>query len=612
MKLLKSPSFTGVLICLLTLAGISCDQDLTTIGDTVVGGEPFTTGKASYDVFAYNKKVEAVQTNKLPLYQLGVFDDPVYGRTEASITSQVRFQVSGGASAANPTFGIYSQQTEDNSASDENASTIEENETLKEVILYIPYLRSSNADRDLDGVANDFDADPDDGSSDSDGDGLTDIDERRLGTNPLNEDTDGDGVKDNVDEDSPANRYPVKRDLDSIYGNREVPFTLKVERSTYFLRDLDPDANFQESQEYYSTQQFSPTFVSDLFFEGEVSISDEQTLIFTSDDPDTEEDESLEAPQIIEPGIRVSLDADFFQTNFLDKEGQPELLSITNFNEFFRGIHLSITPGTEDIMLLLDLTAATITLNYEYDKAEDGEVVKEIGNYALNLITGGGNGVINGNAVNTLVNENFPPELLDNIDTGENAERIFLKGGVGSFAEIRLFDENNGQDIINEIKSKNWIINEANLVFYIDRETLDNAGQGIEPPRLYLYNADTNRPLYNQDTEFSVAENAFGLYLNYGGFIEKVDGKGVTYAVGITDYINNLVVRDSANATLGLTITPDIRLTGATKALLSGEVEMELPVSANISPLGTILYGSNVPVSDDKRLKLEIFYTETN
>ncbi len=612
MKLLKSPLLTGVLICLLLLGGISCEQDLTTIGDTVVGGEPFTTGRASYEVFAYNKKVEAVQANKLPLYQLGVFDDPVYGRTKASITTQVRFQASGGPSAANPAFGNYSQITEDNSASDNIAATIEENETLKEVILYIPYLRNSNADRDLDGVANDFDADPDDSNSDSDGDGLTDSDERRLGTNPLNEDTDGDGEKDDVDEDTPANRYPVKRDLDSIYGNRDVPFRLKVERSTYFLRDLDPDANFQESQEYYSSQEFSPAFVSDVLFEGDVTISDEQTLILSEDDPDTEEDESLENPQIVEPGISVTLDPEFFQTNLLDKEGKPELLSITNFNEFFRGIHLSVTPITEDIMLLLDLTDATISMNYEFDRSEDGEVVKEDGTYTLNLITGGGNTAIAGNAVNTFINENFPPELSNNIDTGENAERIYLKGGVGSFAEIRLFDEQNGEDIINEIKSKNWIINEANLVFYVDRETLDNAGQEIEPPRLYLYNAETNQPLYNQDTEFSVAENAFGLYLNYGGFIEKSDGKGVAYSVGITDYINNMIVRDSANATLGLTLTPDIRLTRASNTLLSGAVEKELPVSSNISPLGTVLYGSNVPASDNKRLKLEIFYTETN
>lgn len=611
MNFLIRPLIAGVSVCIVLLAAISCEEDLTTIGDSVIGGQPFTTGKVTYDVFAYNKKITAVQTNKLPVYQLGVFNDPLYGKTTASITSQLRLQASSAANPGNPVFGLYSQDTEDGADSDGSDATIEENETVKEVILYIPYLRNGNSDSDLDGVADEFDADPDDVNSDSDGDGLTDNEERLAGSDPLNDDTDGDGVKDDVDTDTPSNRYPVKRELDSIYGNRELPFNLKVARSTFFLRDLDPDANFQEAEEYYSSQQFSPTFVSDVLFDGEVTISNEQTLIFKEDDPATEEDESLENPQVIEPGIRVALDPAFFQANILDKEGQPELLSITNFNEFFRGIHLSVSSVADEILLILDITKTTISIEYEFDKISDGKVVKDDGKYVLNLITGGGNTPIVGNAVNTFINDAYPTEFTNAMDTGENASRIYLKGGSGSYAEIKLFDESNGEDILNQIKANNWIINEANLIFYVDRPALDNAGVQYEPPRLYLFNAETNQPLYNPATEFSVAETAFGLYLNYKGFLEETSGKGTKYTVRITDYINNLVVRDSANATLGLMPTPDIRIVGASNTMLSGSGEKNIPVSGTISPLGTILYGSNVP-SEDKRLKLEIFYTETN
>ncbi len=613
MKFLIRLRYSAVAGILFVLATVSCEEDLTTIGTTVIGGQPFTTNKAVYDVFAYNKKIDAVQTNKLPIYQLGVFNDPVYGKTEARITSQVNLQSPSGGSPGNPSFGTYPQATEDDADADTNSATIEENETVKEVFLYIPYLRNSNADRDLDGVANEFDSDPDDPNSDSDGDGLTDNQERVAGSDPLNADTDGDGTNDADDTETLSNRFPVKRDLDSIYGNRNDPFNLRVERSTFFLRDLDPDTNFQEAQEFFSTQQFSPDFVSELLFDGEVTINDEQTLIFKEDDPDTEDDESLEAPERLEPGIRVALDPDFFQTNILDKEGQAELLSAVNFKEFFRGIHLSVT---DDIMLLLDLTDATITINYEFDVAEDGEIVKDEKQYVLSLITGGGTisapAPINGNAVNTFLNDNFPPEILGNLDNGENAPRIYLKGGTGSFAEIKLFDPDNGEDTLNQIKANNWIINEANLIFYVDRNALDVAGTEYEPPRLYLYNAETNRPLYNAATENSVAETAFGLFLNYDGFIEETDNRGVKYTVRITDHINNLVIRDSTNATLGLMLTPDIRLIGASSAMLTGNNEEEIPVSGTISPLGTILIGSNVPDNESKKLKLEIFYTETN
>jgi hypothetical protein len=175
-----------------------------------------------------------------------------------------------------------------------------------------------------------------------------------------------------------------------------------------------------------------------------------------------------------------------------------------------------------------------------------------------------------------------------------------------------LFDPNNGEDILNQIKASNWIINEANLVLYVDRDALNAAGTEYEPPRLYLYNAETNRPFYNAATENSVAETALGLYLNYDGIIEKADNKGIKYTVRITDHINNLVIRDSTNATLGLTLTPHIRLIGAAKTMLAGNVEEEIPVGGSIVPLGTVLFGSNVPANENQKLKLEISYTETN
>ncbi len=592
----------------LLLVSSSCDEEVTTIGNGVIDENPFSSDKAVYDVFAFNKKIEAVQTNKLPVYQIGVYNDPIFGRTTASITSQL--SLAGGV--GNPSFGNYAQSTEDVSGTDDVEATIEENETITEVILYIPYIRNNNSDTDLDGVANEFDLDPQDPNSDSDGDGLTDNEERQAGSDPLNEDTDGDGILDAEDTSTLANRFPVRRQLDSIYGNREAPFNFKVERSTFFLRDLDPNSNFLESQEYFSSQEFAPSFVSDVLFEGPVQISDEQTLIFVEDDPDTEEDESLQAPQVIEPGIRVALDAAFFQTNFLDKEGQSELISNSNFKEFLRGLHLSVTPITDDIMLLLDLRNANITITYQYDRVVDSEVETAERDYILSFITGLGNAPIQGNAVNTILTETYPPEIADNLNTGTNASRIYLKGGPGTYTEIKLFDANNGETILNTIKSQNWIINEANLVFYVDRDALDAVGGVIEPVRLYMYNTENNNPVYNAGNDFSVADSRFGIYLDYDALLEEENNQGIKYTIRITDHINNLILRDSSNATLGLIVSPDIRITGVSRALLSDNTEQDLPVAANLTPLSTVLFGSAAGVPEEKKLKLEIFYTEAN
>jgi hypothetical protein len=608
MRFLSRGIAPAILGTFLLLVSSSCEEDVTTIGNGVIDENPFSSNKAVYDVFAFNKNIEAVQTNKLPIYQIGVFNDPIFGSTRASITSQI--SLAGGA--GNPTFGNYAKSTEDISDTDGNDATIVENETVTEVILYIPYLRNNNSDTDLDGVANEFDLDPEDPNSDSDGDGLSDNAERLAGSDPLNEDTDGDGILDDEDTSTLPNRFPVKRELDSIYGNREAPFTFKVERSTFFLRDLDPNSNFLESQEYFSSQEFAPSFVSDVLFEGPVQITDEQTLIFTEDDPETEEDESLESPRVIEPGIRVPLDLSFFQTNIMDKEGMSELISNSNFKNFLRGLHLSVTPTTDDIMLLLDLRNANITISYEYDRFVDETLEKGEREYILSFVTGQGNAPIQGNAVNTIIADAYPMEVADNLDTGTNASKIYLKGGPGTYTEIKLFDNNNGETIINDIKTKNWIINEANLVFYVDRDALDAVGGITEPLRLYMYNAENNKPIYNPANDYSVADSRFGIYLDYDAILQEENNQGIKYTIRITDHINNLILRDSTNATLGLAVSPDIRISGVSTAVINGNAEKKLPVASNLTPLSTILYGSATGVPEEKKLKLEIFYTEAN
>ena len=593
----------------------SCEKDLTTIGAGVIGEEPFTTNKASYSVQAFNKKIKAVSTNKLPIYQLGVYNDPIYGKTEARITSQLRL------SFPNPTFGDISAEKEDNAENDDDALTIQENETIDSVYLYIPFLKNPLGDRDNDGVDDEFDIDPEDPNSDTDGDGVTDIQEKTNGTDSLNVDTDGDGINDDEDSETASNQFARMVDLDSIYGVEKedyatTPFNFKVERSTYFLRDLDPETNFQESQEYYSSQQFSPTFVSDMLFDGELTINDEEILLKKKDDPSTDDvDESNEFTRLA-PGIRVALDKDFFQNNLLDMEGSSDLSSQANFLYFLRGIHLSITSASDDIMILFDLKQAKVTVSYNYDSVDtkgttdtsDDTPEEKEKDFVLSLLQQQQNGPVSGNAVNTLISDDLPPTVADKLDTGENASRLFVKGGAGSYVEIELFEDGD----IDQIKANNWIVNEANLVFYVDRTLLDNAGGIIEPPRLYLYNADTGEVLYDVASD-PQGETSLSSYPQYDGILEESDDKGLKYTIRITQYLNDIIIRNAESATLGLTITPDIRVISIANTMLTDDVEKELPLISIISPLGTVLYGSNVDLAnEDKKLKLEIYYTEAN
>lgn len=595
-NIFKVSALVGTLFLLI----VSCEEELDTIGEGVVAGEPFSTGKVEYDVFAFNKGVTAVQTNQLPLYQLGTYNDPIYGKRRASIISQLTLPT------VSPNFGDISQSSEDGPDNDQ------ENETVSEVYLYIPFQQSPSGDRDGDGVPDEFESgdDANDPNSDLDGDGVTDNQERAIGSNPFDPDEDGTG------EGFVANSFPKKFDLDSIYGNREQSFNLVVSRSNYFLRDLDPNSNFQEAQEYYSNQDFSG-FIGEELFNGEVTISDEELLFRDNeDDPDTPDiDESQEITNRLNPGIRVPLNPEFFQQNILDKEGQPELLTQSNFRNFLRGIHLTGTD-MEELMFLLDLTQANITISYTYDDfdPETEQAVTSERNYILNFLVGTQVG-INGNAVNIFEDEMLPPNVAGALNNEENASRIYVKGGA-TLAEIRLFDEleNGGSAIINQIKENNWVINEANLVFYVDRESVGS--DVVEPPRIYLFNAETNRPIFdaaNENPGLNTGPNPLRYFLNHGGLLETENDRGLKYTVRITEHINNIIVRDSANARLGLTATPNINLVGLREAIGSDMQEVDYPIAATMSPLGTILYGSNVAQGEeDMKLKLEIYYTEAN
>ena len=626
------PKLSGLFLVLGLL--VSCEQDLTTVGSGVVGNEPFTTGKEVYDVFAYNKNIEAVQTNKLPIYQLGTYNDPIYGKTQASVTSQLFL------SAANPSFGNLSQDKEDREGiTDESITTIQENETIKEVYLYIPFLTNS-LDSDGDGVVDEYDLEPDNSSNDNDGDGVSNIVETASNTDPLDSssvDADRDGLNDGDGETIFADSFAEKVELDSIYINGKnyddvskspLPsFNLKVERSTFFLRDLDPNASFQEAQQYYSNQVFSPDFVTgNPLFEGEVEIIDEEILIFNEDDESTEDVDESQTPTKLQPGIRVALDNEFFQNNILDKEGSSELLSQSNFTEFIRGLHFSIVDQEgNDVLVMFDLKSANITMTYSYDNYDTNGTIDDTSDdnpnnilekdFTFSFLSTVATGV-SGNAVNTLITENYGPQVLQALDNGENASRLYLKGGPGTYAEINLFEEDGGESVVEQIRSQNWVINEANLIFYIDRDQLDAAGSAIEPPRLYLYNTENKFPLINTLTEQTDLESSslFGAYLNFDGIIEKSNGKGVQYSVKITDHINNMVVRDSTNATLALTLTTNIQNWSIADAKVTNG-ETELPTTSTVTPLGTILYGSNIQATDpnfDKRLKLEISYTKAD
>ena len=594
-------------ILILSIVFISCNKDYKTVGLNLIDNNTFSTNLEEIPVYVKMRSIPPYVSNTVSTFQIGEYNDNVYGLSKVSFLSQINFE------DPNLIFGGYSQSDEDNP--DDNISRIPELETIKNVFLDIPFYTNVDDD-DNDGVINIYDVDSTDPYSDSDGDGVSDADETNLGQNPLDKDTDGDGILDGEDTES-INPYAGRTlyELDSLIGNAEATFKLKVSELDYFLRPYDPDSNFEKFQKYYSNNTLPENFSGYTLFDDEVKIDSNELVFYNEDDPETEEeDESEVVKERLTPRIRVELDHDFFQSKFLDQEGSQEISNLDNFKLYFKGIVLETYDFSDPLLMILNFNEAEIRVVYEFQKYNKQDTPDDTADDTVDTEEAQFLFKMGGVKLNSFVNTPFPAIVYSAIaDTVTNPERVYLKGGQGVMAEIELFKDDNGVDILEEIRSKEWLVNEANISMYIDKEMLSSNGGIVEPSRLYLYDLVNKAPVIDYFVDNTAGQKSFQNKVIHGGLIElDEDENGLMYKIRISEHIKNVVRKDSTNVKLGLVVTSDISNT------INVEVENSdfmtyTPLSSAINPLGTVLIGPSPSAENfDKRMRLNLFYTEVN
>ena len=424
------------------------------------------TSSFSAPVYAYQKKLNYFQTDGLPLGQLGKIQIPGFGVSKASITSQLRY-------SGVPVFGNYTQEAEDDN---DNPTVIDENEKVTAVYLDIPFFNNLD-DADQDGVIDIFDTDAKDPESDTDGDGLSDIEERRLNLNPLSGDSDNDGILDLIDTDSSSYDYENNiYEIDSIFGNRAATFNMKVYELNYFLSPLDPLQNFERNKQYYSnTDFFEQGFVGAKLCDTLYSLNfDELRFNYKEDDPETEDvDERNKVQTRLSPRIRVPLDIDFFQTKIIDNEGGDPLSNYENFTRFFKGIVIRADNFSDDLYMLLDIRNANIKIEYDYnfnnlngtlDNTSDDKIETNSKSFSLNF---------NGVRFNTLNHLDLSGEIDKEFELAQNnipSKKSYINW-YGYFSTINLFDKPNSQGtLLEDLRKNRWLVSEANLFLYVDQE----------------------------------------------------------------------------------------------------------------------------------------------
>jgi hypothetical protein len=366
---------------------------------------------------------------------------------------------------------------------------------------------------------------------------------------------------------------------------------------------------------YYNNQSTSETdFISDELLEG--TIIHDTTNFEVSKDPIFLTDAEGDTTQTLQPGIRFKLDTLFWHNKIIAKQGSPELANSNAFNNYFRGIYLK-TETVDDkgtlIGLNLQNTLANITIYYTSDISEENEDRLQF-TYDINFF---------GNQVNFIKNEfgNIIP--VGDKETGD--ERLYLKGGEGNIAGIRLFPgeteddnsileafKNNFAEYENgEFQTSKKLINEARLVLYVDQQLVS----GNEPDRIYLYDLDNHQPIADYATDVLVNAIPRLSLSSHLGVLEREgdtpDGDGIRYILRVTRHLSNLIERDSTNVKLGLAVSANVNIeNGADQGEVQAIDDSEnlVPLSSIVSPRGTVLFG-NASSDPETRLKLQVFYT---
>lgn len=406
--------------------------------------------------------------------------------------------------------------------------------------------------------------------------------------------------------------------IDSLYGNK--PIKLSIYRSNYFLRDYDPAAEDADPQIYYSNNnEFdSPGNLGELlYFNPDFEASDSEQIIYEEDENGQDEEVSR-----IPPSLRVELlnpNDDFWETLLFDKQGMPELSNANNFKDYFRGLYFKVELADGEMegqAFMLNFLSSAASLTVYYNNWVDGEIVRN-NKFTMNF---------RGNRASTITLDPIATSLLNNAnnsaDTTNGDTSLYLKGGEGSIAVVNLFQDQAELDEFNLLyKDANGnpsrLINEANLIFYVDdlASSLliddDDANKKQQPNRVILYDIKNNTPIVDYFYDLTtVTTNPIDSKLNFSSILERDgDGKGVKYKIRLTEHLNNILLRDSTNFQLGLYITSNINEISNSYVLNDGILD-GIPVGTGLSPKGTILYGSNENVPEDKRVQLEIYYTQ--
>jgi len=574
---MKNNFYKISLFLFLFITLLSCDKDFNSLDSDVIGDNHFDLEKEEVSVIAYTKATGPVQTNNLPLNALGIYNNPKFGQTKAHFVTQVEL------GTENPSFGY--------------------NPVIDSVYLYVPYFSSLKSTE-----------------------------------------TSGERIY----------------ELDSIYGNPETgKFKLSVLENGYYLRDFDPTDNLQSAQKYYSNDKnlidpFKGAELlnnsSNISQNNEFYFSKKELYIYKTNGAglyldsngnvlSNQNDVSLRViKERKTPGIWLDLKNSFFQQKIIDATATGNLFNNNIFKNYFRGLLFEveeINPG-QGALAILDFSKAELKILYKASAeptVENPNPIRTRREFSLKMGYNSSSTLRN-NSIN-LFEYNYSSDYqtgLDNSNEVTGDEKLFIKGGNGSVVFVDILNATDLQRLRDNVANNNWLINDARLTFYIEKDEMDAVDEDEEPQRIYIFDATNNKVIVDYSYDSSSSFNPKNNKVIFGGIIKRETDepkKGIKYTVRLTEHIKSVLKVDDNgdyqdNIKIGVSVTESINLVSSAalrNPIMANGVEIKnIPLASILNPLGTVLHGplSTATYTDENgnvvpmKLKLEIFFTKPN
>ena len=551
---IKALKFSLVFSLLVSLF-LACGKDFSVLDSNVLGegNLNYNTDSTSFQIAAYNKKLESLQINGLSSNLLGVYNDPAFGQTIASIVTQIT------PATLNPDFG--------------------DNPVIDSVVVSIPYFSRITG-------------------TDTNGNTIYTILDSLYGKKPngdikpfkltiyqnnyfLRDFDPNAGLNEAQRYYSKADRNINATDNFALNGSSTINFDGNkgaIIKDTVFAPSSDATKTSITTNNVKVTTPSAPAFRTKLdpaFWKAAIIDKEGNAVLSSAND------------------FKNYFRGLYFKAEAVDNDGSMVLLNLTSNNANIT-IHYS-----KDSTVAGEKVQATYVLNFS------GNILNTFINNYSSVTLQDGNETL-GDEKLYLKGTEGSMAVVD-LFSGTTTLSDFLNTYRTPLGNGEYKKDTNGNYILRRL------INDAQLIVYEDDNLQTGGNSDLHKyDRIYAYDIKNSTILVDYQFDPTVGNNTtpyFSTIFHLGQRTPNTNNVS-KYKIHLTEHLNNILIRDSTNTKIGLVLSSNVNLINNSKILnTTGEVT-NVPSVSVITPRGTILHGTNSTVPNNRKMKLKIFFTE--